>query len=162
MCYPIGLRFRGLINIGLGRPLKKLPETLDLDLSASTAQDLYDLIAKHTRLNRNRLRITKGSDGKPVQLKRDDGKLVTIEETGLRNGSQIFVKDLGMSLRATTVYVLAEDTYRSPDCLAHCLHYRVPRPAHDSPALFLLPALDLFFIALQPPQLHPLQCVLDH
>jgi len=89
-----------------GRPLKNLPETLDFDLSASTAQDLYDQIAEHTRLNRNRLRITKGSDGKPVHLKRDDGKLVTIEETGLRNGSQIFVKDLGPQIAWRTVFIV--------------------------------------------------------
>lgn len=83
------------INAATGRPLKNLPETLDFDLSTASTTALYEQIAKHTRLNQNRLRITKGSDGRPVSLKRDDGKLVTIEETGLRNGSQIFVKDLG-------------------------------------------------------------------
>jgi very-long-chain enoyl-CoA reductase len=69
---------------------------LEIDLATATAEDLCDRIAKATRLNKNRLRITKGSDGSVVYTKRDDGKLVTVEETGLRDGSQIFVKDLGM------------------------------------------------------------------
>jgi very-long-chain enoyl-CoA reductase len=69
---------------------------LEIDLATAAAEDLYDRIAKATGLNKNRLRITKGSDGSVVLTKRDDGKLVTVEETGLRDGSQIFVKDLGM------------------------------------------------------------------
>lgn len=52
-------------------------------------------IAAQTRLSKNRLRITKGSDGSVVATKRGDGKLVTVEETGLRDGSHLFVKDLG-------------------------------------------------------------------
>lgn len=41
------------------------------------------------------MRLTKGSDGSVVTVKKDSGKDVMVEELGLRNGSMIYVKDLG-------------------------------------------------------------------
>lgn len=68
---------------------------MELDFETATAEDIYTVISSVTGLPKTRLRITKGSDGSLIATKRDDGKPIALEETGLRNASQVFVKDLG-------------------------------------------------------------------
>ncbi|KAI5813152.1 3-oxo-5-alpha-steroid 4-dehydrogenase-domain-containing protein [Pyronema omphalodes] len=107
-----------------GRPLRGIPESIEVDLSTATVSEVYSKIAAHTRLDQNRLRITKGSDGSVLSQKHQDGKLVTVEETGLREGSQIFVKDLGPQIAWRTVFLVE---YFGP-LLIHPLYLGPLRP----------------------------------
>ncbi|KAL9052587.1 MAG: hypothetical protein Q9206_004255, partial [Seirophora lacunosa] len=72
------------------KPVTKLPEELPLP-STATSSDLYTQLAASSRTSIHRLRITKGSDGTHIP---NIGSL-PISETGLRDGSTIYVKDLG-------------------------------------------------------------------
>lgn len=78
-----------------GKALKKLPESTSTYLQGSTA-DLYHRIAAEAGCSVNQLRLTKGSDGSAIP----NAKTVSIERTGLRNESTIYVKDLGERARA--------------------------------------------------------------
>lgn len=73
-----------------GKPIKRLPEEASTYLQGST-YDLYHRLAAEAGCSPHRLRLTKGSDGSPIPYAKD----YSIERTGLRNQSQIFVKDLG-------------------------------------------------------------------
>ena len=79
-----------------GRPIKNLPLSLEIDLATTSVEALYTRVSVNCGLSTNRIRITKGSDGSVVTPKTPGGKPVMVEETGLRDGSQVFVKDLGM------------------------------------------------------------------
>lgn len=79
-----------------GRPIEKLPPTVELDLETTTTKALHSLLSKRTGLSSNRLRLTKSSDGNVVAIKKDSGKDLMVKELGLREGSTVFVKDLGM------------------------------------------------------------------
>ena len=74
----------------LGKPVRKLPEETTVALSGSAA-DLYRRLAAETGLSVHRLRITKGSDGSLIPNAKD----VTLDRTGLREQSTVYVKDLG-------------------------------------------------------------------
>ncbi|KAL7269642.1 Very-long-chain enoyl-CoA reductase [Rhizina undulata] len=89
-----------------GHPIKRLPETVELDLEKNTTEDLYAIIVQKTGLDRNRLRITKSSDGSVLPTKRDDGKDVMLEDTGLMDESVVFVKDLGPQIAWRTVFLI--------------------------------------------------------
>jgi very-long-chain enoyl-CoA reductase len=73
-----------------GRPIKSLPGEFKIPLSGSAAQ-LYQSLASKSGLSVHRLRITKGIDGSHIP----NSKGVTIDSTGLREQSVIYVKDLG-------------------------------------------------------------------
>ena len=69
---------------------------------AETAS-LYSRVAQSSGSSVHRLRITKGSDGSLVS----NGKGLRVHDTGLRDGSTIYVKDLGESFSEQT---LTEDS----------------------------------------------------
>lgn len=75
-----------------GKPVNGLPDEASIYLQSSTA-DLYHRLAAESGCSVHRLRLSKGSDGTFVP----NVKEYTIERTGLRNQSTIYVKDLGRS-----------------------------------------------------------------
>jgi very-long-chain enoyl-CoA reductase len=81
----------------LGRPIRKLPSSIEIDLATCTTESLYTRLSATTGLSCDRLRLTKGSDGSVIAVKKDSGKDVMVEELGLLKDSVIFVKDLGRS-----------------------------------------------------------------
>jgi len=89
-----------------GRSIRKLPSSLDVDLDTTTTETLYTRLAAHCGLSVDRLRLTKGSDGSVINMKREDGKDVMVEEVGLREGSQVFVKDLGPQIGWRMTYII--------------------------------------------------------
>ena len=74
-----------------GKPIKKLPEEIPTP-SQSTTFDLYSQLAAKTGTSIHRLRITKGNDGNLIP----NSTQVSIEQTGLRDQSIVYVKDLGV------------------------------------------------------------------
>ena len=74
-----------------GRPIKNLPLEIKLPKDASVGE-LYQQIAHKSRFPVYQIRVTKGSDG--TLLPNDKG--VSLAQTGLLEGSKIYVKDLGM------------------------------------------------------------------
>ncbi|KAL8928634.1 MAG: hypothetical protein Q9172_000849 [Xanthocarpia lactea] len=72
-----------------GKPLNKLPEELSLS-STSSSSDLYFQLASSSKTSIHRLRITKGSDGSFIP----NTSSLPVSDTGLRDGSTIYVKDL--------------------------------------------------------------------
>jgi very-long-chain enoyl-CoA reductase len=73
-----------------GRPIKNLPETIDVSSDATVSQ-IYEEIAKASKFSIHRLRVTKGSDGSAIP----NGADMTVHDTGVRNKSAVDVKDLG-------------------------------------------------------------------
>jgi very-long-chain enoyl-CoA reductase len=73
-----------------GKPIRNLPEETALP-RAAPASEIYQTLAKKTGTSVHRIRVTKGSDGQVVPNDKD----IPINETGLLDGSKIFVKDLG-------------------------------------------------------------------
>ncbi|KAH0843489.1 hypothetical protein AYO21_07236 [Fonsecaea monophora] len=84
-----------------GKPIKSLPESLDLKPDASAA-DLYSELARRTKYSIHQLRVTKGSDGTVVANSKD----TSIYQTGLRDQSTIHVKDLGTQIAWRTVFLV--------------------------------------------------------
>lgn len=74
-----------------GKPIGKLPDETTVP-SGGSAADLYHRLAAETGLSIHRLRVMKGSDGSLIPNAKD----LTIERTGLREQSTVYVKDLGM------------------------------------------------------------------
>ncbi|KAI4240734.1 MAG: hypothetical protein L6R40_004979 [Gallowayella cf. fulva] len=106
-----------------GKPLKKLPEELSLP-STSTSSDLYAQLAKSSKTSIHRLRITKGSDGSLIP----NTTSLPVSDTGLRDGSSIYVKDLGPQLSWRLVFILE---YLGP-LLIHPILYLLLLPRHSS------------------------------
>lgn len=73
-----------------GKPIKNLPDQISVDLGDSGIE-LYKQLAKDSGSSVHRLKITKGSDGSFLPKSKD----LTINDTGLREQSTIYVKDLG-------------------------------------------------------------------
>ncbi|KAL8716901.1 MAG: hypothetical protein Q9225_005802, partial [Loekoesia sp. 1 TL-2023] len=71
------------------KPLRKLPQELSLS-PTGTSSDLYTQLASSSKTLVHRLRITKGSDGTHIP----NTTSLLISDTGLRDGSTIYVKDL--------------------------------------------------------------------
>lgn len=113
-----------------GRPIRNLPSSIEVDLATCTAESLYTRLSASTGLSRDRLRITKGSDGSVITVKKDSGKDVMIEELGLRKDSTIFVKDLGPQIGWRTVYQIE---YLGP-IIMHPLTLLYLRPCLFSPS----------------------------
>ncbi|KIW73737.1 hypothetical protein PV04_01831 [Phialophora macrospora] len=84
-----------------GKPIKSLPETVEVNSNA-TAADLYSELARKTKYSVHQLRVTKGSDGSVVTNSKD----TTIHSTGLRDQSTVFVKDLGTQIAWRTVFLV--------------------------------------------------------
>lgn len=99
-----------------GKPLHKLPEELPLP-STSASSDLYNQLATSSKTSVHRLRITKGSDGTHIP----NTASLPISDTGLRDGSTIYVKDLGPQISWRLVYFLE---YIGP-LLIHPLLYAI-------------------------------------
>lgn len=81
-----------LNKIILGKPVKKLPEEV-LVTSTGSTYELHKEIARKAGKSIDRLRITKGSDGSLVPNRHS----LTVYDTGLREQSTIYVKDIGRS-----------------------------------------------------------------
>jgi len=93
---PVTLRIRPR-----GKPIKTLPETIDLGVNATTA-DLYNELARRTKYPVHQLRVTKGSDGSAVANTKD----TSVHSTGLRDQSTVYVKDLGTQIAWRTVFII--------------------------------------------------------
>ncbi|KAL8679037.1 MAG: hypothetical protein Q9186_004665 [Xanthomendoza sp. 1 TL-2023] len=106
-----------------GKPLKKLPEELSLS-STSTSSDLYTQLASSSKTSIHRLRITKGSDGSLLP----NTASLPVSDTGLRDGSSIYVKDLGPQISWRLVFILE---YLGP-LIIHPLLYLL-LPSNPSP-----------------------------
>ena len=76
-----------------GKPIKTLPEEAALPRAAPASQ-IYQTLAAKSGTSIHRIRVTKGSDGQLVPNDKD----VSILQTGLLDGSKIYVKDLGKKL----------------------------------------------------------------
>jgi very-long-chain enoyl-CoA reductase len=123
---------------GAGKPIPQLPEELSSSADAPTS-DLYAKLAQLSNFSIHRLRITKGSDGSLLQNSKD----TSINSTGLRDQSTIFVKDLGPQISWRTVFIVE---YLGP-LLIHPLVYAL-RP-------YVYPSA-----SSQPSQLQTLSCLL--
>ncbi|MCJ1294816.1 3-oxo-5a-steroid 4- dehydrogenase [Xylographa carneopallida] len=84
-----------------GKPIKTLPHESEVPRNAP-ATELYNYLATASGTSVHRLRITKGSNGQLVPNRAD----VSINQTGLMDGSKVFVKDLGPQISWRTVFVL--------------------------------------------------------
>ncbi|WEW60824.1 3-oxo-5a-steroid 4- dehydrogenase [Emydomyces testavorans] len=102
-----------------GKPIRKLPPKISIGRDATTAS-LYTTIAQRAQVSLHRLRITKASDGTLVKNSKD----ITIDSTGLRNQSVIYIKDLGPQVVWRTVYLVE---YLGP-LIMHPLVLYVLRP----------------------------------
>ena len=83
-----------------GKPVKKLPEEISLP-NNGPASELYNRLALQAGTSVHRLRITKGSDGSFVPNNKD----LSINSTGLREQSTVYVKDLGPQIAWRTVFL---------------------------------------------------------
>ncbi|ETN43801.1 uncharacterized protein HMPREF1541_11125 [Cyphellophora europaea CBS 101466] len=120
MSKPITLQIRPR-----GKPIKSLPETVELPAGAKCA-DLYAVLAKQSKYSVHQLRVTKGSDGSLVANVRDG----TVHSTGLRDQSTVYVKDLGPQIGWQTVFVIE---YIGP-VLIHPLIYMLAPYIYKGPA----------------------------
>lgn len=111
---------------GLGRTIKKLPSEATTYLQGSTA-DLYQRIAAESGISIHRLRLTKGSDGSAVPNAKD----YTVERTGLRSDSVVYVKDLGPQIAWRTVFIIE---YLGPLLIHPLFYYLRPYLYKNAPA----------------------------
>ena len=86
---------------GVGKPISRLPAELTTSANAPSSE-LYTKLAQQSAFSIHRLRITKGSDGTPLQNSRD----TSIQSTGLRHQSTIYVKDLGPQISWRAVFIV--------------------------------------------------------
>ena len=75
-----------------GKPIKGLPENLAVPKGAP-ASEIYQQLAARSGFSIQRLRVTKASDGQAIP---NDAE-VPVLQTGLLEGSKIYIKDLGAS-----------------------------------------------------------------
>ncbi|GAM84436.1 hypothetical protein ANO11243_024320 [Dothideomycetidae sp. 11243] len=101
-----------------GKPIRSLPKETTTYLQASTA-DLYDRLAAEAGISPHRLRLTKGGDGTVVPNAKD----FTVERTGLRSKSVIYVKDLGPQIAWQTVFLIE---YIGPAAIHPLIYYLRP------------------------------------
>ncbi|KAH0544807.1 hypothetical protein FGG08_001036 [Glutinoglossum americanum] len=84
-----------------GKPIKGLPEEIEIAQGGSSAE-LYQALSSKSRFPLHRLRITKGIDGSYILNSKD----ITIDHTGLREQSVIYVKDLGPQIVWRTAFII--------------------------------------------------------
>ena len=72
------------------KPIKNLPEQIAPPKGAP-ASEIYQQLSAISKFSIHRLRVTKASDGQLIPNSPD----VPIYQTGLLDGSKIYVKDLG-------------------------------------------------------------------
>ena len=97
---PALAHLRSKPNQDLGKPVKKLPEEVSLPTNGPTSE-LYKQLALKAGTTIHRLRVTKGSDGSFVPNSKD----LSVDSTGLREQSTIYVKDLGPQIAWRTVFL---------------------------------------------------------
>ena len=85
----------GLEVLPKGKPFKNIPSEISLQKGAS-ASEIYQQLAAQLGTSIHRVRVTKGSDGRLVP----NDKEVPVSQTGLLDGSKIYVKDLGELVHA--------------------------------------------------------------
>lgn len=73
-----------------GKPFKNIPSEIALP-KAAPSSEIYQQLAAQINTSTYRVRVTKGSDGTLVP----NDKEVPVLQTGLLDGSKIYVKDLG-------------------------------------------------------------------
>ncbi|KAM3418477.1 hypothetical protein BST61_g4459 [Cercospora zeina] len=83
-----------------GKRISKLPKETSIYVQGSTS-DLYHRIAAEAKFDINRLRITK-EDGTFVP----NEKSKTVDSFGLKDGSVVQVKDLGLQIAWRTVFII--------------------------------------------------------
>lgn len=111
-----------------GKPIQKLPKEIEIPLNASS-EELHTALSAASGCSVHRMRITKGSDHSVVP----NSINTTIEDTGMRNSSVIYVKDLGPQIAWRTVFIIE---YLGPLLI---------------PALFLFPLRPLLYFTFDKP-----------
>ncbi|QQK45759.1 Steroid alpha reductase family protein [Penicillium digitatum] len=111
-----------------GKPIQKLPKEIEISLNASS-EELHSALSAASGCSIHRMRITKGSDHSVVP----NSINTTIEDTGMRNSSVIYVKDLGPQIAWRTVFIIE---YLGPLLI---------------PALFLFPLRPLLYFTFDKP-----------
>lgn len=111
-----------------GKPIQKLPKEIEIPLNAS-GEELHTALSAASGCSVHRMRITKGSDHSVVP----NSINTTIEDTGMRNSSVIYVKDLGPQIAWRTVFIIE---YLGPLLI---------------PALFLYPLRPLLYFTFEKP-----------
>ncbi|KAJ5823165.1 hypothetical protein N7447_005505 [Penicillium robsamsonii] len=111
-----------------GKPIKKLPKEIEIPLNASS-EELHTALSAASGCSTHRMRITKGSDHSVVP----NSVNTTIEDTGMRNSSVIYVKDLGPQIAWRTVFIIE---YLGPLLI---------------PALFLFPLRPFLYFTFDKP-----------
>lgn len=122
-----------------GKPVKKLPEELSLPANAP-ASELYNRLAFEAGTSIHRLRITKGSDGSFVPNRSD----LSVNSTGLREQSTVYVKDLGPQIAWRTVFLVE---YLGPLFIHPLLYLTLPTTS-SGPGPSSLQTLTLTLIIL--------------
>ncbi|KAJ5205875.1 hypothetical protein N7491_003501 [Penicillium cf. griseofulvum] len=111
-----------------GKPIRKLPKEIEIPLNASS-EELHTALSAASGCSTHRMRITKGSDHSVVP----NSINTTIEDTGMRNSSVIYVKDLGPQIAWRTVFIIE---YLGPLLI---------------PALFLFPLRPFLYFTFDKP-----------
>ena len=140
-----------------GKPFKNIPSEIALPKGAP-ASEIYQQLARRIGTSVHQVRVTKGSDGTLVPNEKE----VPVLQTGLLDGSKIYVKDLG-KLRHCASFdyrILTSSFFRKTNRLADCLCHRILWSAAYTPPNFpvppvpiLEPYLELLFPS---PQLRPI------
>ncbi|KAF2190853.1 hypothetical protein K469DRAFT_733482 [Zopfia rhizophila CBS 207.26] len=126
--------------VNFGRPIKNLPESINISPEDSAAQ-IFQKIAAASKFSIHRLRVTKGSDGSPIPNSGD----VTVYQTGLRNRSAVDVKDLGPQIAWRTVFIVE---YLGPILIHPLIYYGRPLIYGTSGTPSELQKLSLILIVL--------------
>lgn len=116
-------------NNAAGKPVKKLPEEVSVPADSS-ATEIYSRLAFQSGTSIHRLRVTKGSDGAVVPNSND----VSIDSTGLREASTIYVKDLGPQLPWRDVFLVE---YAGPLLIHPILYLTLPYTASGTGPSYL-------------------------
>ncbi|KAM0801570.1 3-oxo-5-alpha-steroid 4-dehydrogenase family protein-like protein [Usnea florida] len=112
-----------------GKPVKKLPEEISLPTNGPTSE-LYNRLAQQAGTTIHRLRVTKGSDGSFVPNSKD----LSVNSTGLREQSTIYVKDLGPQIAWRTVFLVE---YLGPLLIHPALYLILPSTSSGSGPSYL-------------------------
>lgn len=112
-----------------GKPVKKLPEEISLPNNGPTSE-LYNQLAQQAGTTIHRLRVTKGSDGSFVPNSKD----LSVNSTGLREQSTIYVKDLGPQIAWRTVFLVE---YLGPLLIHPALYLILPSTSSGSGPSYL-------------------------